>query len=214
MYQQAWFYFSLKHVKTKSHPKETDVAGRWRPLWWLWSWCAEPEPSKPTHPLSFQSYSIILPNWDLSQSLCGGSSMYILKTAHCSVFIREKILLSAFLMSLFCVKIAYSCYLTSQCQTRTLSWNHWKTNYLEVCICPGEWRWIFVCFWLQGLDHKSIQLPAVSWGKGSGLGATGNLCPGFSWVVTEAVPPLPRHGRGRPRGGQSAWPLEWDRSAT
>lgn len=34
---------------------------------------------------------------------------YILKTAHCSVFIREKIPLSALLMSLFCVKIACSC---------------------------------------------------------------------------------------------------------
>lgn len=40
---------------------------------------------------------------------CGGSSMCILKAAHCSVFIREKIPLSTLLMSSFCVKIAYSC---------------------------------------------------------------------------------------------------------
>lgn len=67
----------------------------------------------------------------------------------------------------------------------------------------------------RDFDRKSIQLPRVSWGRGSELRATGNLCPGFSWVVPEAVVLLPVHRRGRPRGeAESAWPLESNHSAS
>lgn len=64
----------------------------------------------------------------------------------------RKILLSAY-WCLYCVwenclQLLVVKKKKTQCQTRTLSQNHWKTNYLEVCVCPGEWRWIFVYLWL------------------------------------------------------------------
>lgn len=52
----------------------------------------------------------------------------------------------------------------------------------------------------RDLDHKSIQLPKVSWGRGGGLWAIGHLCPGFSWVVAGAVLPVSMPRKGWPRG--------------
>ena len=51
----------------------------------------------------------VLPKRVPSHRLCGGSAVCISKTAHGSVCVREKIPRSALSMSLFCVKIAYSC---------------------------------------------------------------------------------------------------------
>lgn len=136
-------------------------------------------PSKHPHPLSFQLCSVRLPTWDLSQSLCGGSSVYILKTAHCSGFIREKIplcLLDVFILCENCLQLLV---------VKTLMPNqNFKLKPLE-----NKLRWGFYLSWwvtdgflstpdFGDLDHKSTQLSGMSWGKGGGLRATGNLCPG------------------------------------
>lgn len=93
----------------------------------------------------------------------GGSSEFILKSACYFAFKGEKILLSAY-WCLYCVwenclqLLVVKKKKKTQCQTRTLSQNHWKTNYLEVCVCPGEWRWIFVYLWLQGLRPQILPI--------------------------------------------------------
>lgn len=83
-------------------------------------------------------------------------------------------------MSLFCVKIAYSCYLLkSQCQTRTWSWNHWKTNYPEVCICPGEWRMDFCLLLTSGLRPQIYPTAKGVLGQGKWTRSHGKPLPWF-----------------------------------
>lgn len=186
------------------------------PLGASWSWWAELVPSQPLPPLSFQLCSIRLPRWDLSQSLCGGSSMYILKAAHCSVFIREKIpllcLIDVFILCGNCLQLLVV--------KKPMPNQNFKQKPLENKLYWGLYlsRWVTDGFlstpYFRDLDHKPIQWPAVCWGKRGGLRAMGNLC-GFSWVFAEALLPLPVHRIGRPGGEwERAGPVESDCSAT